>query len=446
VAFELERETSRETGWRAASSRVQRVADRARRIYNSILGKSEAELIAGLPNVDGNPELAVPTQATPEGYGYVPMETGKAAPQGEVLFLAPHATDASSDFFALLIQELNKLNISNRQLILTRGEKGDSDQIYDADERGTIARRLDEERRAAEIIGINVDYLTLKEGPHDFVHDDEYYLPDSRLIRRLPDLKAGIKQHFITHHPSFVCLPSLEDSPDHIDHLATAIAFIEVALELRDEGYFEQYGPIEIYTSDPEFAVANGQTWSVNQMPVELGGTVTPEQRAEMGWHGEILERFFPYRYRLEKETGLVKPVEDITRTDDPEAFKFRSPLAVPPLIVSVDKGVMVSKLQALLQHDTQVGKETGRDYLGEENAKDYAEKIPYIDFIRALQLAGNRLKPGHKWATALYPVTIPGVTREEPTLVQALPSGTVFQLKLLNEEAHSRAVTYTGR
>ncbi|MCC7260379.1 MAG: PIG-L family deacetylase [Alphaproteobacteria bacterium] len=359
---------------------------------------SEQEAIRRLLGLWKDKPLPAPERATPDGFRYVahvrPEHTpmGDALP-GDTLFLSPHPSDVSGDFFPLLIHHLHALGMPCRQLLVTRGEKGNAPMP----EHETINLRAEEEAQAAQITGINVEYLSTDASAHD-LHDDAHHFRDGELLQQLPELTQRLKEYIRREKPRRLALPALY--PDHPDHVATAIAALNAVIELRDEKFFEdtQHGPIEIFTSDPEFALAAGVPWAVQEVV---------DSRVHVP----------RYQYAVDKTTGLVNPVADITAENDPDAFAFEGAFAVPPLLVTASEAIESEKIKALLMHRSQTGCDE----------KPYLELLPVVDGVRGKQA-------GSDWATALYPINIPGVTARRFSLADLLPQENVFQLKLLNE------------
>lgn len=365
----------------------------------------EAALVKRLLN--GQATASMPTLATPEGYHYIPRARQSSqlhtAPSGDILFLSPHPSDVSGDFFPLLICKLQGLGNTCRQLLLTRGEKGDDRYP----EPVTIYIRQQEEAEAALITGINTEYLTRKDGQFG-LWDNAAYFPDGELMSHLPALTERLKQLITTKKPRILALPALY--PDHPDHLATAIAALNAIMQLREEGFFLEHGEIDILTSDPEFAVALGQPYAVSQIPQAFGGSKAAEALPTELSH-------FTYRYALDAHTGLVTPADDIC--DTTQGFTFAEhPMAVPPIIITAPQSTMRSKLQALYTHRTQM-----------HAGKDYTALIPMVDKLRAVQLGQADDIPHAEWATGIYPIQIPGVTRTQHSILDQLPDNTVYQL-----------------
>ncbi len=351
----------------------------------------QPELIRGLLQGAGH----APARATPDGYAYVSRETGRPLPPGDTLFLSPHPSDVSADFYPLLIHHLQAVGGSYQQLILTRGEKGDLPR----DPAEVMEIRRGEEARSAAITRINIAYLTRKPGDCAF-QDNSAYFPDGGLLDCLPAVTARLKEAIRDAAPRRLALPSLY--PDHPDHLATALAAIQAVVELREEGFFHEaaHGPVEILTSDPEFALTLGQPWVMEAL--DQAAFTCPYQ----------------YRYHVD-ESGFIHPAGDVTHAHDPASFVFDGPIAVPPFIVLSSDEAQQSKLHALSQHATQI-----------QNGKAYAQLIPAVDRLRAQQVETESAR----WATGLYPLKIPGVTPDTHPLIDALPAGSVFQLKRVHE------------
>lgn len=359
---------------------------------------SERDAIRRLLGVWKDRPLPAPEHATPAGFSYVahvrPEHTppGDALP-GDTLLLSPHPSDVSGDFFPILIHHLHAQGMPCRQLLVTRGEKGNPPMSDDE----TIDLRAEEEAQAAQVTGINVEYLTTDASAHD-LHDDAHHFHDGELLQQLPELTQRLKEYIRQEKPRRLALPSLY--PDHPDHVATALAALNAVIALRDEGFFTdtQHGPIEIFTSDPEFALAAGVPWAAQEI-------------TDSGVH---IPR---YRYAVDEATREVNAVADITAENDPDAFSFEGAFAVPPLLVTASEAIESAKIKALLMHRSQTGCDE----------KPYLDLLPVVDGVRGKQA-------GSDWATAVYPINIPGVTARRFSLADLLPQENVFQLRLLNE------------
>lgn len=381
----------------------ENLAYEARQILRATAEVPEAELLTRL--VDAAGIAGLQATALPSGYGYVARETRRRgaaveAGGGETLFLSPHPSDVSGDFAPLLIGHMRRSGLSYRQVLLTRGEKGNDPM----DEAEVIALRATEERNAAGLMGLNVTYLTRTDGDHALEDHDQYF-PDGALLHYLPELTARLKAHIQQHTPRRLVIPSFY--PDHPDHLATAFAAVEAVSALREEGFFEpdRHGPIEIYASDPEFAVSAGIPWARDRI-----------HEARSNGIAHTIPHY-DYRYRIDEATGMVEPAE-LTEEAAAGAFVFQTAFAVPPLIVTVPDDIAEAKFHAMLQHGTQM------------NGKAYRDLLPLVDRLRGLQVEAGNAQRGPLWGTGVYPLHIPGVTRLEHSLLDALPQENVYQLR----------------
>jgi LmbE family N-acetylglucosaminyl deacetylase len=404
-------------------------ASPAERAYRQTLAVTEESLVQNLLGSQARHCANLPP-LLPEGFAYLPRETGKSVDLGKTLFLSPHPSDVSADFYPVLIRQIRALGGECRQIILTRGEHGDDSRTPHE----TIAVRHREEQRSAALTGLNVDYLT-RHGQASSLYDDAQYFPDGQLLQHLPELIDRLKQTIQHEHPTRLGLPALY--PDHPDHLATAVAAIHALLQLREEGYFLHHGPIEVFTSDPEFGIAAGQPWAVQQM-LDLCSSITHHHGdgaslpplADLLLHAVSGIPALEYRYRTDPKTRAILPASDITNRHDAHAFTFAGPVAVPPLIIAASAEDEQAKLKALFEHKTQM------------EGKSYANLIPQVDRLRALQIQESQQhhgalagQPAPEWATALYPVEIPGITTGASSLIDALPQGHVFQLHAITPE-----------
>lgn len=377
-------------------------------ICQTLLAASEQDLLTQLlANQTNIPQTKT---ATPQGYQYVARITGTGKPLvGETLFLSPHPSDVSADFFPYLIDHLQKLGSNYSQLLLTRGEKGHEPSTSEQ----TVALRLTEELNSAQISGINVSFLTRQAGEYNIM-DDKHYFPDGSLLEHLPELVERLKEHIRHNPPARLAIPSLY--PDHPDHLATALAALNAVIQLKDEGFFKNHEKIEIITSDPEFGVALGQPWAVQEVEKILNNIAKTQSQPESAI------KHFRYLCQMDPETGRIEPSPDITQQFAETGFCFDLPMAVPPIIIAATEEQHEKKMHALSQHETQI--------LG----KAYANLIPTADRVRGLQISNPKCtqdEATYHWAAGLYPISIPGVTVDSRnSLIDALPNSIVFQLQ----------------
>lgn len=345
------------------------VARAGRPLLEWIKSLKEEDKLAMLANGSGtNVDITVaPGKATPDDIEYVDMAGGgRKLEQGLTLFLAPHPSDASADFFAPLIGIINDLGGKTQQLMITRGEDG----IDAAHKWVTAQQRKHEELRSAAITGVKTECLTTGNIAKNS-NGDGYYFPDGKLFENIDLLTRRLKQYIIENKPARIGIPGLY--VDHPDHIATSIAAIRALEELKKEGFFEKNGTIEVFTSDPEFGVAKGQKWAQDE---------TIKQNKEL---------------------------PDL-RKYEPEISKLRgnSLMAVPTHIIKLTEAQMQRQLDALMQHKSQVV------------GKPYPHLIEALYSVRGLQAGGE-------WGMGFYELKIPGVTCEpDQSILQSLPKGMV--------------------
>lgn len=341
----------------------------------------------------------------PENHQYVPVKTGNPAPlSGDTLFLSPHPSDSSADFFPIFMRKLKDLGCGCRQLVLTRGEKGLSEDETDLAK--VIRVRRAEEAGSAEHVGVKTRYLTRNGELIDHFTDprfedpeSELFFPDGELMPNIRELTDCLKREIAAKPPARLAIPAFY--ADHPDHLATAIAAVNALIELEKDGFFQTHAPIEVFTSDPEFAVATGQSWALDNTPSTYGGrgeAVDPE-----------LVQPISYGWVKDPETGLIFPSNDIREAGN---VTFDEPFATPPFILSVSEEEERFKMTALGHHSTQI------------EGKDYAALIPAANLFM-----GTRLPESDEWGIGVFPVNIPGVTPQSSAMLAAMPDGTVYQL-----------------
>lgn len=335
------------------------------------------EMLAMLVNGSGtNSDIkTAPGKTTPDAVAYVGMERGgKKFEQGLTLFLSPHPSDASADFFAPLIGIINELGGETSQLMITRGEDG----IDAAHQHATAYQRFEEERQSAVITGIKTKYLNTKDGKHGF-YDDDFYFPDGKLFEHIGELAERLKDYIRDQKPARIGIPGLY--VDHPDHIATSIAAIRALEELRDEGFFEKNGKIEVFTSDPEFGVASGQGWAWD---------ATEKTKGKVTNHNGTLPELEKY---------------------EPEISKLHGRMAVPTHIIKLTQEQVQHQLDALMAHKSQV---IGKPY-------------PYL--IEALYRVRGK-QANAEWGMGFYELNIPGITCDDPdrSILASLPHGNVAQ------------------
>src|SRR5690606_22662360 len=116
------------------------------------------------------------------------------------------------------------------------------------------------------------------------------------------------------------------------------------------EGYFKEHGMIEIYASDPEFALACGVPWAVQNVASYQANRAVGDDCQD------VPVAHYHYGYRVDDASGRVLPVDDITQTEDlSHHHMFDNPFAIPPVIVTASDELERNKIKALHQHETQM-------------------------------------------------------------------------------------------